>query len=109
MHTTVNHIFSTEFVKLGEKDTWPWFLVQMLYVIIDMKHDLVIISDKTKGPMDAVPLSYRMHITIIASGTWPRTSTETQWIILARKYICQAIYRGWLSQNDVRLPVREPI
>lgn len=68
-----NHIFpvASAVVQTENKDSWSWFLTQMWDAIIDMEHDLVVISDRQKGLMNAVPLvlsnvyhSYRLlHLT----------------------------------------------
>lgn len=43
-------------VESKNKASCTWFYVQMRDAIIDMKHDLVIISNKQKGLVDAIPI-----------------------------------------------------
>lgn len=78
-----NHIFPITFaiVESENKDSWTWFLTQMRDEIINMKTNIVIISDRWKGLMEVVFLDYQMPITVTVFLTWPRIFTGAREII----------------------------
>lgn len=55
-----NNIFSITFaiVESENKDSWTWFLIQVLERIFNTKHDVIIISDRQKGLLDTVPFVF---------------------------------------------------
>lgn len=55
-----NNIFSIRFaiVESENKDSWTWFLIQVLERIFNTKHDFIIIYDRQIGLLDTIPFVF---------------------------------------------------
>lgn len=77
-----NHIFpsrlSFAIVESENRDSWTWFLIQLLEEIFNRKHHVIIISDRQKGLLGTVPLPFQMLIIAIAAGHLAQTHAVKQ-------------------------------